>query len=561
MQVLKISRRYKNITRLVRIVSIIGKYGFSAFLKQISAGLGALPAKILSVRQEKSLINLTQPERVRLAVEELGPAFIKMGQLLSLRPDIIPPEYAGELEKLQDRTPPVPFAAVRQTVEDEFGQALGEVFELFEEIPVASGSIAQVHKARLKGGGDTVAVKVLKPGTREIVETDLAIITMFVRLASHYIPEFHAYNPAQMMHEFSEVLLNQLNFLREARTMERFRKFFAGDGFIHIPNVHPDYTTNSVITMEFIDGIKVSDVEAIEKAGLDRKAIAENGTRIVLKEIFEYGFFHADPHPGNLFVLPGNVVAPVDFGITGYVDDEGIQVIGAMLLGLLDRDVDRIIRVLKRYDFIRDDVDSRRLKIDLYDLIDMTKDVPLEKIDFTSSFQAIFQLTRKHEIRFPSEYFIIFNTLFEMDGVGRGLFPEFNVTKFAEPYARRWLLRQYSPGRFRKEARSLLDDLNYFIKLLPGEIGSILKRIRFGKLRLPLFIENLDRAVNELDRIGNRLSFSIIIAALLLSSSIIVQAKIGPFVKDYPVLGLLGYFIAAVMGIWLLVGIIKSGRL
>jgi ubiquinone biosynthesis protein len=561
MQILKISRSYKNLARLIRIVSIIGKYGFSAFLKQISAGLGALPAKVLSIRQEKSLLHLTQPERVRLAVEELGPAFIKMGQLLSIRPDIIPPEYAEELEKLQDRTPPVPFAIIKETVENQFGQPLGEVFEDFDKKPAASGSIAQVHRARMKGSGETVAVKVLKPGTREIVEIDLAIISVFVRLASHYIPEFRAYNPTEMMHEFSEMLLNQLNLLREARTMERFRQFFAGDDFIRIPRIHPAYTTSGVITMEFVDGIKVSDVGAIEKAGLDRRAIAENGARIALKEIFEYGFFHADPHPGNLFVLPGNVVAPVDFGITGYVDEEGVQVIGTILQGLLDRDPDRIIRILRRYDFIRDDADFRRLKIDLYDLIDMTKDVPLEKINFTSSFQTLLQLTRKHEVRFPSEYFIIFNALLELDGVGRRLFPDFNVTKFAEPYARRWLLGQYSPGRFRKEIRSLLDDLNYFIKLLPNEIGSILKRIRFGKLRLPLFIENLDRAVSELDRIGNRLSFAIIIAALLLSSSIIVQSKIGPFVKDYPVLGLLGYLLAAVMGIWLLVGIIKSGRL
>jgi ubiquinone biosynthesis protein len=404
-------------------------------------------------------------------------------------------------------------------------------------------------------------VKVLKPKTREVVETDLAIISVFVRLTSHYVPELHVYNPTQMVHEFSDMLLNQLNMLREARTMERFRQFFKDEGSIHIPRIYLEYTTNSVMTMEFIDGIKVSDVEAIEKAGMDRRVIAENGARMVLKEIFEFGFFHADPHPGNIFVLPGNVIAPVDFGITGYVDDEGIQVVGSMIMGLLDRDVDRIIRTLKRYDFIRDDVDVRRLKIDLYDLIDMTKDVPLQKIDFTSSIQAIFALTRRYEVRFPSEYFIIFNTLLEMDGVGRRLFPEFNVTEFAGPYARRWILRQYSPRRFRKEVRSLIDDLNYFIKLLPIEIGAILKRIRFGKLRLPLLIENLDRAVSELDRIGNRLSFAIIIAALLLSSSIIAQARIGPFVRGYPVLGLIGFFTAAVMGIWLLVGIIKSGRL
>jgi len=561
MQILKIGRQYKNLARLLKIISIIGKYGFSAFLNKISSGLGAVPTRLLSMRQERSLVHLTAPERVRLAVEELGPAFIKMGQLLSLRPDIIPPDYAKELEKLQDRTNPVPFGEIRGVIEEELGQPIGEIFESIDEEPVASGSIAQVHRAFLKGGVERVAVKVLKPKTRAVVEADLAIIAIFARLAAHYIPELRAYNPTQVVSEFSEMLLNQLNFLREARTIDRFRRFFEGVSFAHIPRVYKDHTSNGVLIMEFIDGIKISDLAALERAGLDRKQIAESGAKVVLKEIFEFGFFHADPHPGNIFVLPGNVVAPVDFGITGYVDDEGIEIIGTILLGLLDRDVDKIIRTLKRHDFIRDDVDVRRLKIDLLDLVEMTKDIPLSKIDFTSSIQAVFEVTRKYKVRFPGEYLIIFNTLFEIDGVGRTLYPEFNVTAFAGPYVRRWIAGRYTRGKYWKSARSLVDDLNYLLKLLPNELGAIIKSVRFGKLKIPIYHENLDRAVTELDRIGNRLSFSIIIAALLLSSSIIVQAKIGPSIRGYPVLGLLGFFTASVMGFWLLIGIIKSGRL
>jgi len=561
MGLLRINRNYKNFARLVKILSVLGKYGFSAFLKRISDGLGVIPKGVVTMRQERSFLGLTEPERLRLAIEELGPAFIKLGQILSLRPDIIPPKYAHELEKLQDRTSPVPFEVIRETVEEEFGTSISEIFSSIEEKPVASGSIAQVHRAVLKEGQEEVAVKILKPRTRKIVETDLNIIRLLVRLASGRIPEFQAYNLTQIFGEFNDLLLAQLNFLREARSIERFSHFFGGDDYVHIPRVYRGYTTESCIVMEFIDGVKISDLEALDRAGMDRRQIAKNGAMLALREIFDFGFYHADPHPGNLFVLPGNVIVPVDFGITGYIDEEGVLIIGNILLGLIDRDVERIIRYFKRYDFIGEDVDVKRLKIDLYDLIDETKDAPLSQISISSSIRAIFTITRKYRIRFPGEYFLIFNTLLESDGVGRMVCPDFNITEFSKPWVRRWAQRQYSPKRYMKDLFFLVEDLGYFAKLLPSEISVMLKRFRGGNIRLPIYHENLEKAVSEIDRTGNRLSFAVIIASLLLSSTILVQAKIGPFIRGYPVLGLAGFFIAFVMGLWLLLGIIRSGKL
>lgn len=484
-----------------------------------------------------------------------------MGQILSLRPDIIPPEYAQELEKLQDKTPPVPFQNIMEIIENEFAGNVDDVFRSIDEAPVASGSVAQVHRATLKNSGETVAVKVLKPKTREIVETDLSIIGHLVRLAASYIPELQAYNPIQTISEFSEILLNELNFLKEANTIERFSRFFKDKDYIHIPKIYKNYTTNSVMVMEFIDGIKVSNVSALEKAGMDRKAVAENGAEITLIEIFEFGFYHADPHPGNIFVLPGNTIAPVDFGITGYIDEEGVQIIGNILFSLIEGDADKTIRYLKRYNFITDDVDVRKLKIDLIDFMDGTQDIRLSQINVSSSIGALFSITRKYRIKFPSEYFLIFKTLLVVDGVARKLYPHYNIMESVRPYMRSWFFKQYSPKRYMKEILILLDDINYFLKYLPTELSLIIKKIRFGQLKLPIIHENLEKAVSEIDRTGNRLSFSIIIAALLLSSAIIVQAKVGPFIKGYPVLGLAGFFTAVVMGLWLLIGIIKSGRL
>ncbi len=561
MGLLTINRNYKNFRRLIKILTIVGKYGFTHFLSRLEIGPGSAAAKLLKTKREESLDKYSTPKRIRLMLEELGPAFIKMGQLLSLRPDIIPEEYVAELELLQDRNPPVPFEKIEAVIAGDYGDTSG-LFSSIEAQPVASGSIAQVHRAVLPEG-DTVAVKVLKPGTRRIVETDVSIMRVLARLAYNSFPELRRYDPVGMVQEFSAILMGELNFVREGNMIERFSRFFSdrGTGFIHIPRVYREHTSESVLVMEYIDGIKISETEALRNAGMDLEVIANNGAKIALKEVFEFGFFHADPHPGNLFVLPGNIVAPVDFGITGFIDSEGTRVIGNVLLGLLDRDADRIIHYLKRYDFIDEDTDVRKLKIDLYDIIDMVSDVPIERIDAASSIQALIALTRKHDIRLPGEYFLILKSLFQVDGIGRKLCPDFSVTRAARPFVRKWFADQYKPGRYLKEALILFDELNQFVRDLPMESGTLFRRILKGKLRIPLFHENLDHAVAEIDRIGNRLSFSIIIAALLLASSVIALAKIGPFIRGYSILGLVGFFTAAVMGIWLLVGIIKSGKL
>jgi ubiquinone biosynthesis protein len=388
-----------------------------------------------------------------------------------------------------------------------------------------------------------------------------------VKLAVNYIPELEQYRPAQLVREFSDILRDELNFIKEAHIIERFSRFFResgdgpGDGFVHIPKVYRHCSERSVLVMEYIEGIKITDVEKLKNSGLDLRTIAENGANLGFKEVFEFGFFHADPHPGNLFVQPGNVIAPVDFGITGYIDEEGIQFIGNVLLGLMERDVDRMVRYLQRYDFIGADVDKRRLKSDLYDLIDMVGDIGISEVDVTATLKSLFTLIRRYKISFPGEYYLILKTILQIDGLGRMLYPSFNVTEAAKPHVKKWLARRYNPKRTLREIYFFLDDLQYYLRTFSAEMGFFMKRIGFGKTRIPLYHENLDRAVSEIDRTGNRMAFAIIIAALLLSSSILVQAKVGPFIRGYPIIGIIGFLTAAVMGLWLLVGIIKSGKL
>ncbi len=561
MQLLSISRNYRNLGRLVKIISIMARYGFSHLLGRMQSGLGVVPTRIFRVRRKPGVHALTEPERVRLAVEELGPAFIKMGQILSIRPDIIPPAYARELEKLQDHTPFVPFEAIREAVEDEVGVPMDEVFREFDREPLASGSIAQVHRAVLEEDGREVAVKVLKPGTRRMVNQDLSIMRTLVRLAVQYIPELRPYQPEKVMQEFSDILIGEMNFVREARVMERFGRFFDHVDYVHVPRVYREHTTQGLLVMEYINGIKITDRQALLDAGLDPKKVIENGGRMALREVFGMGFFHADPHPGNLFVLPDNVVAPVDFGITGYIDTEGLQLVSNIFAGIVQRDVDKIINYLRRYNFLPTDADLHKLKIEIYELIDTYEQKPIPRAETQTSLQALFSLARRHRVAFPSEYLLMLRTFLEVDALARELHPEFSMIRFARPYVTRWMLRQYSPQRYARDLRALLEEAAHLVRSMPGDLSAFVRRLSRGAFRIPLYHENLDRAVVEMDRVGNRLSFAVIIAALLLSSSILVDAEAGPAVLGYPVLGLIGFVTAAIMGIWLLISIIRSGRL
>lgn len=559
MRLTRLPRAYWSLRRYREILTVLIKYGFGDLLETLRVR-HPLVGKLPRLKALKRLEGLSRPERLRLAFEELGPSFIKLGQLLGLRPDLVPSEYSQELAKLQDEVTPFPFAQARERVEEQLGQPLEELFSDFEEEPLAAASLAQVHRALLKAGKEAV-VKVQRPGIRDVIRADLIILEDLARFIANYVPESEPYDPVGTVRQFSKTLRRELDFVREGRNMELFRRNFSDDKTIHVPKVYWELTSPRVLTIERIAGIKVTDLEGLERAGLDRRQIALNGANAILKQVFEHGFFHADPHPGNVLVLDDNVIAPLDFGMVGRLDESLQQGLGEILVGTVRKDIGRIVRALRELDGLDEQVDLQALRVDLGDLLDRYYKVPLLQLDLGQLLEEMLAVIREHRVRLPANLVMMSKALVIEEAVGRALDPELDMIGLAQPYVQRLVFRRLTSRRELRDWTQALEEANRFLKELPGELRAIMGRIRRGELRAQFELMGLDRLITEMDRASNRLSFALIIAALIVGSSLVMQLEAGPQLWGLPLFGLLGFGLAAILGLWLAVAILRSGRL
>ena len=559
MRLTRLPRAYLSLRRYRQILTVLVKYGFGDLLEALKVRhplVGRLPRlKVL-----KGLEGLSRPERLRLAFEELGPTFIKLGQLLSLRPDLIPPEYSAELAKLQDEAAPFPFAQVKEKVEEQLGRPLEELFSEFDEEPLAAASLAQVHRALLRDGTEVV-VKVQRPKVRDRVRADLIILEDLAQFIARYVPDSELYDPVGTVREFAKTLRRELDFVREGRNMEVFRRNFSGDPTIYIPKVFWELTTSEVLTMERIVGIKVTDLEGLEGAGLDRRQIAINGANAILKQVFEHGFFHADPHPGNILVLEDNVIAPLDFGMVGRLDRALQEMVGELLVGIVRKDIDRVMRALHELGSLDEGVDLVAFRTDLGDFIDRYYKIPLYRLEVARLLDEAMTLVREHRVRLPAGLVMMGKALVIEEGVGRTLYPELDMITLAKPYVQHMVFRGLVPGQELRDWAVVAEETGRLLKELPGELRSIMKKIRRGELRTQFEHLGLDRLILELDRSSNRIAFALIIAALIVGSSLVMQLEVGPKLWGLPLFGFLGFGFAAVLGLWLAIAILRSGRL
>jgi ubiquinone biosynthesis protein len=502
----------------------------------------------------------TRPEHVRMALEELGATFTKLGQIVSTRSDLVPPDYQAELAKLQDAAPTVSIEEIREALLTELGRPLEEFFASFDPAPLAAASIGQAHAATLPDGTEVV-VKVRRPGVVEQVEADLAILQNLAVRASHRWEMAKQYDLVTLVQEFAQTLREELDYIREGRNAERFAANFSGDPTVHIPRIFWETTTARVLTLERLHGMKIDDVEALAAAGIDRKELAVQSSRILLKMVFDDGFFHADPHPGNFFVEPDGRIGIVDFGMVGVVDDRTEAQLVAVLLAITSQDAERLSDAFLDLGMAREHIDREALQRDLQHLVSRYYGQPLGEIVLGPLLQDALGIVRRHHLQLPSSLALLLKTVVMSEGVGVQLDPEFRLTSVLAPYAQHLMLRQYSPALWaRRLSRAGLDAARLGVEL-PEQARRILGDLERGNFEVGVRPMGFEPLMQRAEQLINRLVLGMIAAAFIVGLAFLMsvyhpfggKAWMGPFFA-------IGFVIAAMLGVYLAWSILRSGR-
>lgn len=553
-------RTIRHLKRYREIAQVLIRHGLGELvdLLELQPYL-ALPRRLVR-RWRQEAPPLGAPQRFRLALEELGPTFIKLGQVLSTRPDLIPPAYVAELAKLQDTVPPEPWKPVREQIESELGRSLEDAFASLDEKPLAAASLAQVHAATLSDG-TSVVVKVQRPGIQEVIDVDLEILQDVARLLEGRISLARLYDLPEIARSFAATLRMELDFYREAHNAEHFRDSFASESYLHVPEVVWDLTTRRVMVMERIRGIKIDDVEALDRVGYDRHRIAVHAAQMVLKEVLEDGFFHADPHPGNFVVMSGEVIGAMDFGMVGQLSQRLRSDLTRLYIAVVQMDELSVVDQLIRMGATTKSVDRRALERDISRLLRKYRGLPLEAIRAREIMQDAMPIAFRHHLRLPSELWLLGKTLAMMEGVALKLDPGFDIIAFSRPRILRFLARTVLPRNLVPRLLRTGGDWLDMVTLLPRIGSQLLIQAERGELGITLEHKGLDQALNRLDRSANRISLSVLLAALILGLALLIPAfNLTEEIGLATVVVIAGFAGASLLGVWLAFSIWQSSR-
>lgn len=549
----------RDLSRLHEITTILIRYGWG----DVARRLGVITVleragRILHRQEADDIVHLEPAVRARRALEELGPTFVKLGQVLATRVDMFPPNWIAEFEKLQSEVPPVSFAELLPDLINALGSSPLDIFEEVDTQPVAAASIAQVHLAKLRDGTEVV-LKIRRPGIRLKIEADLRILSNIAHLLESEIPEMRRYQPAQIVAEFTRSLRRELDLALEARNIERFAQNFAGDEIVVIPRVYWEWTSEIMNVQQRIVGIPGNDLGAVEAAGLDRKLLAARGADAVLKMILLDGYFHADPHPGNVFYLPGNRLAMLDFGMVGRLTHDRRNQLVDLLAALARRSEDGMLEVLLEWTGDAS-VDDIKLAADVGDLVVNYEDVQLKDIRLGALLQEITMIMREHSLMLPSDLTLLFKALITLEGLGRQLDPEFHMIEHLAPFVERVIRDRYTPAALFKRGQRNVNELYGFLTGLPRDLGRLIREVRRGRFRIDLDLKRLDHFGQQIDRSANRLTMAIMTASLVIGSSIVMTVEGGPTLFGLPLFGLLGFLLAFINSMWIVFSIWRSNR-
>ena len=547
----KLKKEVRNLKRLNEILLVLFEEGFDYLISKIKLKKYIpLQKRIRKTKKE------TTPNEVRLrkTLERLGPTFIKFGQVLSVRPDLLPKEYIRELEKLQDHVPPFSFGEVKKQVEEGLNQPLNKIFSEFEKKPIASASISQVHKAKLRNG-KVVAVKVQRPNVRQIMEEDIEIMLYIVSLAEKHVEGAKKYEPVNIVKEFKEWTKDELDFKLEARNAKIFALNFKDNENVIIPKIYSDYTTEKVLTLEFIDGIELSKVAELKKSKVNFDLVIKRGFDAVLTQVFLHGFFHADPHPGNIFVTKGNKIAFVDFGIIGIFSQDLKDQAVDLLYSIVFHDVDKLASVLVDMGL---EGDIRSFKEELREVVEPMEISSIEEVKLSRVIEEVLHIALQHKLKMPLQFVLLGKTIITLEGIGLEYDPKFRLVDSARPFVENLMIRRLNPvNMFNNFLKNSLK-FKKFTETFPDEATKALRKIQSGKIKVDVSESDIKTLSVEIDRSSNRIAYSMLIAAFIITGALTINVDVGFKLLSIPIISFLCFSFGAVFAIMLFISILKE---
>ncbi len=550
----------RDMGRMNAILGVLIRHGFGDSVRRLGlADRLESAGHALKWEHAADLARLEPAVQLRLAIEELGPTFVKLGQILAGRADLFGPEYIAEFEKLHSHVPAVPLDTLRPQLREDLGGEPEDVFERFDAEPLAAASIAQVHRAQLHDGTEVI-VKIRRPGIGQTIEADLRLLARLAAVAEAELPNLKPYRPQQLVRELDRSLKRELDLASECRSAERIAANLRELPWIVVPRVHWAYTKERVNVQDFVGGVPGNQLAQLDAEGFDRNLLARRGARAVLKMIVEDGFFHADPHPGNVFYLEGNRIAFIDFGMVGRLSARRREELLQLLLGLVERNPQTVADVLLDWTGDEHGVNLSQLETEIETFVDQYHGSPLAELNLGQMLADVTAILREHHLGLPSDMALLIKAFITLEGMGRGLDPAFHMTTEALPMLRQVVRARYRPKALANRAWQTLRRTLAVAEQLPHDVSRLLRNARRGRVHVGIELAHLKRVGDQIDRAANRLTMALVIAALIIGSSIVMTVKGGPTLFGLPAFGFIGFASAFVGGLWLVRAIWRSSK-